>query len=190
MRANVFKNVVICMLCMFSAAAVAHSNRLWRDASDSKNYWRWNEDIGKFVETSACKITHQYELVAMRRHAVQLHDSKRNLDVLLDNDGMWVSGEGDTNWHLLKRGSFDGRVAFKEFDEHGIQVATLYAEDACQWSERINDGRVFHFETRAISEEVLHIFDISRDLLVKLDANAMYLQQGDAPMVRFRSGHW
>lgn len=170
-------------------APTDHSKTYWQ-SQDVKHYFKWDGNLMKYVETVNCQVAYSFELVAERTDQIQLQDLSRNLDVLLDSNGMWLSDSQDTDWHFFAAGSFNPRQTFTELDDAGRDIGEFYLGDSCQWTESVPGQGQFIFSQKRLTPEALFLVDPSRQLTVKIEANAMYLQQGDGAFMRFRSGHW
>lgn len=164
----------------------------WRNTNYPSHYVMYDFATRTYVETIDCQVRYRFSLVSNELNTLTIFDQSRNMTVRLDYSGMHLKAAGATGFTFYQEGTFDTRTRFENQNPNGSVASVISKRHGCQWAEWFTGASAptYYFVQKATNNNEVEIFDGSRNMWVKMNANSMFLKVGTAAYSFFHSGVW
>ena len=168
------------------------SHHHWINTNYANHYILYDNASRQWIETVNCQPAWRFNLVSNENNAIVLHDPSRNMTVRLEYGAMYLKANGAADFSLYQYGTFDTREQVQHVDANGIYTGAITKLHSCQFVEYLagSSQPSFHFFLANNNGGTVELYDNSRDLWVKLEANRMYLHSAGAAYQLFKNGRW
>ena len=167
-------------------------NYLWRNTSYPSHYVLYDFQTKTYVETVDCKPLWRFTVVSNQMNTLTLFDASRGMTVQVNYDGMYLKEKGATQFKFYQKGTFDKRWQFSHHDAKGVYTGAITIQHGCNVVEYLAGASspTWRFKQTNRTNEYVDIFDASRNMLVRLTNDSMYLRTGSNPLAFFKNGAW
>lgn len=165
---------------------------LWRNTNYPSHYLLYDFATKTYVETVDCKPLWRFTIVSNEMNELTVFDASRGMTVKVNYDGMFLKEKGATKFTFYQKGTFDKRWQFSHHDAQGKYTGAITIQHACNVVEYLAgaSGPSFKFKQTNRTNEYVDMYDASRDMLVRLTKDAMFLRTGHNPLAFFKNGTW
>jgi len=164
----------------------------WRNTNHGGHYVLYDSPSRTYVETINCQPAYRFTLVRNEMNTLTIYDASRDMTVRLDYSGMWLKPSGAADFSFYQAGTFDTRDQFQHVDANGTYTGAITKLDGCRWVEWFAGASAptYYFEERGTTANHVELYDGSRDIWVRMEANRMLLRFGNDPFAFFKKGKW
>ncbi len=194
MRFLRFWSVAVALVAGLSAAGdpPPTPKNFWRNANYYNHYVLFDRATNTYVETVNCKAAWRFARTGGNLNEVYLRDASRKLNMKISYDGMWLKFDHEADYKFYQKGTFDKRVRFFH-NVNGTWTGTVSRLPGCAWEELLagNTRPSWFFSSFGENASSVFLYDKSRNMRVRLDGAAMFLQQSNQPNYGFfKNGYW
>lgn len=191
-RVFIFVSLLFAMTTSVFADPPRASHDHWRNTNVPSHYVMYDNASRTYLETINCRIAYRFTLVSNEMNTLTIFDASRNMTVRLNYEGMFLKAAGATNFTFYQPGTFDTRTQFKNMNPNGTHASNITKQHACVWQEWFLGARgpAYNFVEKNTNASSVELYDVSRNMWVRLDTAAMFLKVGNAAYSFFHSGHW
>lgn len=168
------------------------SHDYWRNTNYVGHYVLYDAASKTYLETINCRVAFRFTAVSNELNTLTLFDASRNMTVRLNYQGMYLKPSGAADFSFYQAGTFDTRTQFENYNPNGSLASTISKRHGCVWQEQFVGAHTpaFSFVEKSTNNDAVELFDASRNLWARLNANAIYLKSGTAPYSFFHNGRW
>lgn len=167
------------------------SHSYWQNSNYNGHYVLYDNATRTYIETVNCKAAWRFTVASDALNTLTLFDASRGMTIRLTYDGMYLKEKGATGFSFYQKGSFDTRTQFKHYDASGYTGA-LTKQHGCGWVEYLAGSKSadWRFKELGRNASYVDLYDSSRNMLVRLNKDSMYLRTGSNPLAFFKKGNW